>query len=147
MAIPTTNNRPPNTNSTADRQESRHRDPAWKVYEISGQEVRSWTTSNSYWEGRLAPPDSHISITANKQTPHVHSLFSALPDDQSPGNKLPYTWGTTLLHSCSAVKNLYFLCVRFQCLPCLLTISSWVSELFVTEDTALRAITPRTLKN
>ena len=43
--------------------------------------------------------------------PYVHSLISgamsAPPDNQSPGNKWHFTWGTTLLHSCSAVKNLY----------------------------------------
>ena len=53
----------------------------------------------------------YISTTANDQKPHVHSLISgaisALPDNQSPSNRWHFTWGTTLLHSCSAVKNLY----------------------------------------
>ena len=60
----------------------------------------------------MEPPDSHISTTANDQKPHVHSLISgaksALPDNQSPSNRWHFTWGATLLHSCSAVKNLYF---------------------------------------
>ena len=34
--------------------------------------------------------------------------MSALPDNQSPSNRWHFTWGTTLLHSCSAVRNLYF---------------------------------------
>ena len=46
--------------------------------------------------------------------PYVHSLISgamsALPDNQSPGNRWHFTWGTTLLHTCSAVKNLYVKC-------------------------------------
>ena len=59
----------------------------------------------------MGPPDSHIWTTANDQKPHVHSLISgamsALPDNQSPSNKWHFTLGTTLLQSCSAVKNLY----------------------------------------
>ena len=46
--------------------------------------------------------------------PYVHSLISGamsfLPDNQSPGNRWHFTWGTTLLHTCSAVKNLYVKC-------------------------------------
>ena len=69
------------------------------------------------WACNLQPPDSHISTTANDQKPHVHSLISgamsALPDNQSPSNRWHFAWGTTLLHSCSAVKNLYFIAFLF----------------------------------
>ena len=81
--------------------------------------------------------------TANDQKPHVHSLIinklyisgamSALPDNQSPSNRWHFTWGTTHLHSCSAVKNLYW--NRTQ-----LVLSLWLwrlSSVSITEDWAL----------
>ena len=69
-------------------------------------------TKNHETQQSAEPPDSHIPTTAKDQKPHVHSLIlgamSSLPDNQSPSNRWHFTRGTTRLHSCSAVKSLYF---------------------------------------
>ena len=109
-----------NTMSTANHSASKCRNQAQRLEEKQSCKVGAHQTDNGSLGGLGPAPDSHISTTANDQKPQVdlHSLISgamsALPESQSPSNRWHFTWGTTLLHSCSAVKNLYYSWKSFQ---------------------------------
>ena len=72
---------------------------------------------------------------------YIRRAMSALPDNQFPSNRWHFTWGTTLLHSCSAVKNLYFLKARKDWLLVveIIAIGSWpVHAWYLSKDGFVR---------
>ena len=107
LATPFTNHQQhTDTMPTANHSVSKYRNQAQKLEEKQSCGAHQTDNGRVGWDHQI-----HTSRLPRMIRNHIYThLYQVpyLPDNQSPSNRWHFTRETTLLHSCSAMKNLYF---------------------------------------